>query len=571
VKCDETRPHCRKCTETGRKCEGPNNLNLQFRFVESLPDSRSKRTFSEVSYLTSHSTGGGTFTHDRHYDPLACSVSKIKILSPPISVLQAQHSDIERRSFDFFIHRVAPCYAGAVEDDFWKSVVPCLALSDPIVWDIAVSSSYMFEHVPYDKLMPCFRPSSTPSATGVPHRQALKWYSRALSNLRQRLERSEMDSTYALLTCILCTCIEFQQKNVGNAMDLIQSGYKVLRQSFFTKNSATSAQTRALDEVVISFFSRHTLVVANFVIMPLSEWTDHSGGINAPRRSICPPSDHVRNTRSQLYHLMYQAYEVVRIAVLMWNDAEVIKRLLSVQRVTLDEMKRWRVLFTEHYPSPQDGMSDENTQWLTSHLLMCWDVCYIWLSTCTDASEMAYDKHMEHFAEIILHAERALTLGAQTMTDEQPPTKIGVGVVPPLYFTVMKCRDPVLRRKALHLLERAPPGGLWADVLTARVVQNAIALEEGQPYEHVDLANPESLTELRARPLPPEARRLQNIAFTGQEKSHAGYTISLQLGRIATDASGRKRTVHETIHVEDSTEAAAPQLLVYKSVHGRNI
>lgn len=416
----------------------------------------------------------------------------------------------------------------------------------------------MFEYVPYDALIPAFKPNSTPSATGVPHRQALKWYNRALSNLRQRLERSEMDSTYALLTCVLCTCIEFQQKNVGNAMGLIESGYKVLRQSILTKSSAKSAQMRAFDEVVISFFSRHTLVLANFIILPLSEWSDHSGGINAPRRSISPPSDYVRDTRSQLYHLMYQAYEVVRVAVLMWNDPEVINRLLPIQRVTLDEMKRWRVLFTEHYLTSQDGMSDENMQCMTSHLLVCWDVCYIWLSTCADASEMGYDKHMEHFAEIILHAERALTLSAQNMIDEQPYSKIGVGVVPRLYFTVMKCRDPVLRRKALQLLEKAPSEGLWVDVLIARVVQNAIALEEGQPYKHVDLTNAESLTELRARPLPPEDRRLQNIALTGQEKSHAGYTISLQLGKIAIDANGRKRTIHETIRIDDSTNGIAP-------------
>ncbi|KEF61900.1 uncharacterized protein A1O9_03472 [Exophiala aquamarina CBS 119918] len=415
----------------------------------------------------------------------------------------------------------------------------------------------MFENVPHEALLVSFKSSSTPPATGAPHRQALKWYNRGLSNLQQRMERNEMDSTYALLTCILCTCIEFQQNNIGNAMELIQSGFKVLSQTLRSKKSTQSAQMGVFSEVIVSFFTRHAVAVANFVMLPLSDWSGDVSPTNDAGRSVSSPSDQVSRIRSHLFHLMYQAYQTVRVAILMWQDVEIIKGLLSAQRVTIDELKRWRVSFTGYCSSHRDTMSGRDMQLLTSHLLISWNVCYIWLEACTEISEMAYDKHMDHFAEILLECERVLALAVQQTVEGQPRTKIVVELVPPLYFTVMKCRDPVLRRKALALLEKVPPDGPWADVLTARVVRNAITLEEGQPYNPVDLTEPKPLCELRARPLPPEDRRLHTIAFTGQERTDVGYTTCLQLGKIAIDASGKKRAVHETIRIQDSTRMVA--------------
>lgn len=415
----------------------------------------------------------------------------------------------------------------------------------------------MFEHVPHETLLVSFKSNSTPPATGAPHRQALKWYTRGLSNLQQRMERNEMDNTYALLTCVLCTCIEFQQNNVGNAMELIQSGFRVLSQTLRSKRCTVSAQTGVLSETIMSFFTRHALVVANFVMLPLSDWSDDSLVINDAGPFIPPLSNQAHRIRSQLYHLMYQAYQTVRVAVLMWQDPEIIKGLLSAQRVTLDEFIRWRISFTGYYSWHRDTMTDENMQLLSSHLLMCWDVCYIWLEACTETSETAYDKHMDRFAEIILQGERVLALAAQRPVEGQPHTKIRVDLAPALYFTVMKCRDPLLRRKALSLLEKAPSEGLWADVLTAQVVQNAIALEEGRPYKAADLTDPESLTELRSRSLPPEHRRIQTIAFIGQDKTHTGYTLSFQVGRVTIDANGKKRTVYDTIRIENSTRIIA--------------
>ncbi|KAK5065149.1 hypothetical protein LTR84_000985 [Exophiala bonariae] len=493
---------------------------------------------------------GGALTH-HNFTPL----NNCSPLYPAVSFLQSQHCDIEIRSFDHFIHRAAPCYAGAVEDDFWTNTVPRLALYDPVVWDIAVASSYMFEYVPHDPLVASFTTTSVSLPKAKPHQQALKWYNRALSNIRQRMDCEEMDYTYALLTCILCTCIEFQQRNIGVAIHLVHSGYRLLNQSLLTDvSNIKSAQVRALNNVVTSFFSRHALVTANFVVHPLSEWSGPTKNTEGTLlKTDNPLMEKAHSASLKLYRLMYQAYEILRVIVLMWNMPDVIKSQSAGQRVTLDELKRWRISYTERVMNAEDAMMSNDLQLLTSHLLMSWDICYTWFATCIYPTEMAYDQYMDHFAEVVLHADRVLRLRGFKIGRDEPlhrHTKVGLNIVPPLFFTALKCRDPILRRRALALLERAPPAEPWNGVLTPRVAQNAIALEENRPYEKVDLTDPGALAELRARPLPPDGQRLRDIALVGQEQSNAGTTLILELGRIVVDADGTKRSAHETIRVE---------------------
>jgi hypothetical protein len=55
-----------------------------------------------------------------------------------------------------------------------------------------------------------------------------------------------------------------------------------------------------------------------------------------------------------------------------------------------------------------------------------------------------------------------------------------MGLIPPLYITVQKCRDPFLRRRALALLRRAPAQeGLWNRNIMVQAGQKIIELEEG--------------------------------------------------------------------------------------------
>jgi hypothetical protein len=54
------------------------------------------------------------------------------------------------------------------------------------------------------------------------------------------------------------------------------------------------------------------------------------------------------------------------------------------------------------------------------------------------------------------------------------------GILPPVYFIAMKCRERVLRRRAVQLLKNASPRrvGMWNTELLAACAERIIEIEE---------------------------------------------------------------------------------------------
>ena len=188
VKCDESQPACKRCTSTGRQCDG---------------------------YPT--------------------SVAK-KQANGPADLLQLSQmlglTEKDRRTFDYFLSSSASKLAGCLDSNFWCGQVMQLAHAEPFVMDAILAISTLYEHpqylqkfsvdreddnertpdsgivLPNDRQLPSQQvtgevepgfsvlagQSSTPKReTGEPfgnltldepHRDALKYYNRALQAFR---------------------------------------------------------------------------------------------------------------------------------------------------------------------------------------------------------------------------------------------------------------------------------------------------------------------------------------------------------------------------------------------------
>ena len=102
---------------------------------------------------------------------------------------------------------------------------------------------------------------------------------------------------------------------------------------------------------------------------------------------------------------------------------------------------------------------------------------YIWIYTCLDEFETAFDSHMDKFTSVITLSESLLIKG--TVGDALPHFTFEMGLIPPLYFTAINCRHPLLRRKAVALLRQGSRReGLWDAEPMARVAERVIELEE---------------------------------------------------------------------------------------------
>src|ERR1700760_688238 len=95
VKCDEEKPACRRCTSTGRTCDG----------------------YASASVLT----------------------------TPQQTPKQAA-LPVESRSIEFFLDRVSPRISGLLEDDsLWKRMI--IQLNDPAIWNGVLAISEIFEQL----------------------------------------------------------------------------------------------------------------------------------------------------------------------------------------------------------------------------------------------------------------------------------------------------------------------------------------------------------------------------------------------------------------------------------------
>lgn len=98
-------------------------------------------------------------------------------------------------------------------------------------------------------------------------------------------------------------------------------------------------------------------------------------------------------------------------------------------------------------------------------------------------NQILWDEYTETFDQAVSIAESLLQKSTAPFgglpTRPRPFFTLDLGVVGPLYDIAHRCRDPFVRRRAIHLLYTYPrQEGMWDGVLAARVAERVVAIEE---------------------------------------------------------------------------------------------
>ena len=151
-----------------------------------------------------------------------------KPLPVEVSLFAPQHTEVARRAFHYFRHHAMYLISVPIDASFWRVVLP-LAHKYSFVWNSIVSVSILHEHVPYPSLPPTWDSTEVlPRITNREHLQALRFYNRAIANVRQLAERGQIDDSAAVLSYVLFAGVEFGQENVKTATDLWRKSCKIL-------------------------------------------------------------------------------------------------------------------------------------------------------------------------------------------------------------------------------------------------------------------------------------------------------------------------------------------------------
>ncbi|KAE8329421.1 hypothetical protein BDV39DRAFT_171844 [Aspergillus sergii] len=426
VKCGEEKPNCVRCTSTGRKCEYAG-------------------------------TSAGTFSST----PSTISIQDYPLSSLPNTVWR------ERRAFAYYFQQAALSIGGGLDVDFWRTIVPQVCRSEPGVWDAIIALSDLFESPGEHALPP-----------NQKHRDALGWYSRSVSAIRQRIERGGMDIFVGLISCILFISIEAIQGNEQEALQLYSQGVHLIRtlRSQIACGVVSTTHASLLEDAIVPIFVRLGTVALTIAHLPVSGLlldndpvpVQEFVSLKSAREAIARLS-----TEIQLFERTCIEYRHESRASYMHPE------FVDRQKVLSAKLKNWHTAFTILIQGlhTKDGLSPQQIG--TGALLLThYEMSFVILATCISSSHMIYDAYIPNFQNIVEQAE--ITINALARSDgTQPPFTFEISVGFPLWFTCLRCREPKIRRMALALFRRGPQAQAFFNSAGVAVLgERVILLEE---------------------------------------------------------------------------------------------
>lgn len=361
----------------------------------------------------------------------------------------------ERRAFAYYFQYAAASIGGGLDLDFWRTIVPQVCRNEPAVWDALISIGSLFESPnPCPDLVS--RRWYDYRAVNQNQQDALGWYSRAVSAVRQGIERGSIGPFVGLITCVLFICVESLLGSMEQALHLYNQGVQLILTLRAQRacGVVTATEFSLLREIIEPIFVRLA------VFSPNSIWELVKILLRETELGLAPAQEFasLKSAREAIVLLATEVplFELACEEYLQESRAGHISEELMHRRRTLsDRLESWRAAFTQLMESlrSKDGLS--SWQGSTGALLLTYyEMLFVILAVCISPSRITTDTYTPNFQNIVEQATVALN-GTARCNGTQPPFTFEISIGPPLWFTGLRCREPTIRRTALALLRQA--------------------------------------------------------------------------------------------------------------------
>ena len=350
---------------------------------------------------------------------------------------------------------------------------------------------------------------------------ALKHINHSIMLLKHDVESLRQGGLPLTVACLLLACAEALQHRMTNALIHLQGAFgafattrKALPSSNATTPSSDSSfDSNSEDDDTIFTFRKMDLQLMTFALgnAPL---------LPSPPNLIFTAADLASPERS-LFQVLHSAYQFASSTTQFFYkylpDTRRPSNLYVEQGRHITNLRTWLAVhgvypdgfrssdFHGTLSSTSRGTSEEITQNLifTSQALSC----LIYLSTLLHPTETIYDDFEAEFQQIVQCVSAVLEFESNSSnaasgddtanqeTNDHPnrssksrpkasiPSRTNtftpeLGVIQPVFFTALKYRHPVWRRKAIALLLRCGREGPWWGELEAACASMAIRAEE---------------------------------------------------------------------------------------------
>ncbi|OAL56686.1 hypothetical protein IQ07DRAFT_14820 [Pyrenochaeta sp. DS3sAY3a] len=265
---------------------------------------------------------------------------------------------------------------------------------------------------------------------------------------------------------------------------------------------------------LIGFFARLDLQMLAF--LPPGEYAAHKTSQH-PISALPQIETPLLNPRSaSLFRIIKDSLYWLRHVAVEWKYSACIPAdVYEAQARFLRELQTWRADYFSGenegcgYPGVVDGEFDDTstiatttTDPQTANLLLAHALTALKLRTALSPTETAFlapdslsifSAILAHASTILSHRNHTTTTNSSNTTPPSAPSEatttatfsslvsvfsLEISTVEALYYTAIKCRDKVLRRRALELLRCAGREGVWDGGTMARVAGCVVGVEE---------------------------------------------------------------------------------------------
>ncbi|KAK3389365.1 hypothetical protein B0H63DRAFT_427814 [Podospora didyma] len=434
VKCDETRPACRRCSSTGRICDGyePTNAIRDWSVITGPPSALSATSYPDE------------WLEDR----------------------------ASRESFDFFRTVSTSELSRFFGHSFWARSLLCAS------HQFLPVKSALLAVAALHRRFKSLGQSVLQQAKGlVLDSFASRQYSKALRQLVS--EMGKADKSHCRIVSQICgvlfIVIEVLQGNETQALAHLDGIIRVLdepphqdstKEALITDIEQELRPIIARFDVEASIFSTRRppgLVLPQLPRLP----TPCLGIPKTPKFSLNRAADELNILLAYLSRFKRTQANSFRYE----TAGDIPLPLLLAQQQLVAQFQHW---WCTNGGSLSAMATAPSATLLRIHYYTAWTM----LQCCLDAEETAYDRYHNEFADIVCWANAWHVNSPQTTTLTRSFTA-DMGIVFPLYWTAIRCRDGKIRRAALFQLWHSDQEGVWIPKIHARVAERAIEIEEG--------------------------------------------------------------------------------------------
>lgn len=318
-----------------------------------------------------------------------------------------------------------------------------------------------------------------------------KLYLSTLRQVQHELQRPEPELVPLLMAALLLAAAESLQHKPKDALSHILGAFSMISGASPAPMCATSLEPVALENIFKGLGPIQDVVHSVDYHISMFAWG---------RQPQFPPLP-VKN--QTLYPASIEDLTIALPALQQWSLHFIAKALMPEWEESIDFppelmeqqdhlvawLKRWLRTYSLLFNIPTSKSRPIQTphfRILKAQTL----AMFIAVSNVKPPSQVTYDMYAPQFEDIIHCAEHIINPSDPTSTSVPTRTLLPYspvpGIIHPLFFTARKYRDPVSRRRAIHLLQHAGIEGPFHGAFEARVAARLVEIEEARtPFKPI--------------------------------------------------------------------------------------